>query len=490
VNTRFFPAGAGLVLAAVLALGATACGAGNLDKAGGAVIKPVVLTLADGNTGTSDARPFAAAVWKLSHGTLQMKIEGNWRPDEAYSETGLINDVRAGKAQLGIAASRAFDTVGITSFQALQAPFLIDNIALERRVLNSAIPGKMLAGLRPHGLVGLALVPGPLRRPLGFTKPLLSVSDYKGARIGIRPSKVTADIFRALGAIPVAQKQSNAGQSTVGLTGIEAHASLIDSGFAVPHAVLTGNVVFGPRPNLIFMNQHAYDTLTAGQRTVLYRAAAQARTAGIYQGNDPAAVADLCRRGIKVVSASPADLAGLQAAVRPVYTMLEANPSTRAYIAQITAMRAAAGGAPGAVTCPAASAGGTASTAAELQGTWQVTYTQSELAAAGAPADEAAPSLGNFGRFTLRLSQGRWWWRNIGGDPAAPPADTYAHGTYVVTGDKINLFRHDHAYTSSDTEVWGPYIWSVYKDTLTFKKASPAPMPTGLVVKPWRKTGT
>ena len=45
-------------------------------------------------------------------------------------------------------------------------------------------------------------------------------------------------------------------------------------------------------------------------------------------------------------------------------------------------------------------------------------------------------------------------------------------------------------YTSSDNEVWGPYIWSAYKDTLTFKKASPAPMPTGLVVKPWRKTET
>ena len=36
----------------------------------------------------------------------------------------------------------------------------------------------------------------------------------------------------------------------------------------------------------------------------------------------------------------------------------------------------------------------------------------------------------------------------------------------------------------------GPLIWSAYKDTLTFKKASPAPMPTGLVVKPWRKTET
>ena len=119
VHPRTISVGAGLVLAAALAVGATACGAGNVDKAGGAVTKPVVLTLADGNTDTSDAQPFAAAVGALSRGTLQIKIEGNWRPNEAFYETGLINDVRAGKAQLGITASRAFDTVGITSFQAL-----------------------------------------------------------------------------------------------------------------------------------------------------------------------------------------------------------------------------------------------------------------------------------------------------------------------------------------------------------------------------------
>jgi hypothetical protein len=39
------------------------------------------------------------------------------------------------------------------------------------------------------------------------------------------------------------------------LNGFEGHANLIDSGFAVPGAVLTGNVVFEPRPNVIFMNQ-------------------------------------------------------------------------------------------------------------------------------------------------------------------------------------------------------------------------------------------
>src|SRR5215467_5169172 len=427
MKSRSFPVRMWIVFAAALAIGATACGTGNLDKAGGPVPKPVVLTLADGEGDISNAQPFASAVRNLSHGTMQIKIEGDGSPSDPNYEIGVIKDVRAGKAQLGVTASRAFDMVGIDSFQALQAPFLIDSYALERQVLDSSIPAKMLAGLRPYALAGLGILPGPLRRPLGFGRPLLAASDYKGARIGIRPSQVTADIFRALGAIPVTQTRSSSGVSiTGGLTGFEGHADLIDAGYAVPGAILTGNVVFEPRPNVIFMNQRAFGSLTPGERGVLFRAAAKARGAGIYQGNDLASVADLCHRGIKIVSASPADLAGLRAAVQPVYRTLDANPSTKTFIEQITATRQAAGDPPSTVTCPAAAAtGGIIASAAMLQGTWQVTYTQSELAAAGADPNELAPPLGNFGHFTLTLSQGRWWWRNTGGDPAAMPANTY-----------------------------------------------------------------
>jgi TRAP-type C4-dicarboxylate transport system substrate-binding protein len=493
MNATTFPGRKWIVLAAALTIGAAACGTGNLDKAGSPVPKPVVLTLADGESDISNAQPFANAVRNLSRGTLQIKIEGNWRfPDPNY-EPAVIKDVRAGKAQLGITASRAFDIVGVDSFQALQAPFLIDSYALERKVLDSGIPAKMLAGMSPYGLVGLGILPGPLRRPLGFGRPLLAASDYKGARIGTRPSQVSADIFRALGAIPVTQTRSDSGVSiTRGLTGFEGHANVIDSGFAIPGAVLTGNVVFEPRPNVIFMNQRAFGSLTPGERGVLLRAAARARSAGIYQGNDLTSAADLCRRGIKIVSASPADLAGLRAAVQPVYRTLDSNPSTKVFISQIAAMRHAAGDSPSTVTCAAAAAAGESiSAAAILQGTWQVTYTQSELAAAGAAGDELSPSLGNFGHFSLRFSQGRWWWRNTGGDPAAIPNNTYANGTYVVTGNKINFYRHDNAYPSSNTEIWGPYIWSVYRNTLTFKKAGPPGQtgPTGLVVKPWSKIG-
>jgi TRAP-type transport system periplasmic protein len=487
-SPRILPRSAATVtLAAALALGAAACGQPNLDKAGDAVSKPVVLSLADVEIDTSNAQPFADAVARLSQGTLQIKIEGDWRPSDPNGEADLIKDVQAGKAQLGITATRAFDTVGIDSFQALQAPFLIDNYTLERKVLASTIPGRMLAALPRHGLIGLAVLPGGLRRPLGFTRPLVAAASYRGARIAIRPSQVDADILQALGAIPVTFYRTLGPGSIAGMTGMEDHAVGIDSGTAVPHAVLTANVVFGPRANVIFMNSHAVGSLTASQRAVLYRAAAQARAAGIYEGNDTAAVADLCRRGIKIVSASSADLAGLQAAVQPVYRILDANPSTDVFIHQITAMRQAGNSAPDTVTCPSASAGGIATSAAALQGAWQVSFTESQLAAAGDPG--SVPAEGNWGDFSLTFRKDHWSWRLTGGDPGVTANNVLLYGTFVVSGHTITFYRHDHNYVSSDTEIWGPYSWSVYRDTLTFKWTGTTTGPIGLVVKPWRKTG-
>ena len=189
----------------------------------------------------------------------------------------------------------------------------------------------------------------------------------------------------------------------------------------------------------------------------------------------------------------PAELAGLRAAVRPVYRALESNPTTRLLINEITAMRQAAGGAPGTVTCPAGSTGGTAATASALKGTWQVTFTEAELAAAGAgAAGVGVPSEGNWGHFIFTLRHGHWWYRLAGGDPGVSPNNKLDFGTYVTAGDKISFYRHDHDYSSSDTEIWGPYIWSVYRDTLTFKTAGWSggfQGPMSLVVKPWDKTG-
>ena len=486
MNARFLPSRAWIVLTAALAMGAAACGPGNLDKAGAPVPKPVILTLANDSGDFSGAQPFADAVKEVSHGALQIRIEGpSARLGDLDSETGLIRAVQAGQAQLGITGTQAFDTIAAGGLQALQAPFLINSYTLQREVLDSDLPQKMLTALRPTGLVGVGLLPGVLARPFGFSRPLLSASDYRGVKIGTLPSVIAPETFRALGATLV----SSGPVAT--LDGIVTDVFAADKAFDRPGASLTGNVIFWPWPGVIFMNRPAFESRTAEQQSELFRAAAIAQTEKIYLGNDAGYLSDLCRRGTKVVTASPADLAGLRVAVQPVYRMLEANHSTKAFIGQIASIRQAIGGSPDALTCAAAlSTGQSSTTASPLEGTWQVTYTKQELLATGADPTLIYLSEENWGQFTLKLRRGYWWLRLIGGDPGVPANYRLAYGTWVVTGDKILFHRHDHDYLGSDTEVWGPYIWSVYRDTLTFKKTGPAPMPTGLVVKPWRKTST
>src|SRR5215831_2260136 len=192
-----------VVLLAVMAMFA-GCGSPGFDKAGNSQARhPVVLTLANFNGSTGELDGLTNNVWRLSHGTMRIDIKYRWRLGQVKPETGLIGDVRAGKADLGVVGSRAWDSVGVNGFRALGAPLLIDSYALQERVLRSPMTGQMLAGLRPLGLAGIGVLPGPLRKPLGITRPLLIPADYAGLKIGVQQSRVADATMRALRAAPV-----------------------------------------------------------------------------------------------------------------------------------------------------------------------------------------------------------------------------------------------------------------------------------------------
>src|SRR6476469_2227731 len=109
-----------------LLLAACGGGGGGSDKAGGKKATMVtVLTFANGNGDSEALSSFAHAAERLSGGTLRIDFKDGWRAGDPAFETGVIHDVQAGKADLGWAGSRAFDDVGVRSFDALHAPLLI-----------------------------------------------------------------------------------------------------------------------------------------------------------------------------------------------------------------------------------------------------------------------------------------------------------------------------------------------------------------------------
>src|SRR5439155_4408528 len=114
-------------------------------------------------------------------------------------EEGTIADIRAGKVSIASIPGRAYDTIGVKSFQGLLAPFLIDSYALEEKVLASHLPARVLSGVKPLGVRGVALLPGSLQHVLSVGTPMLAPSDYRSQAIGIHRSELAASTFRALG---------------------------------------------------------------------------------------------------------------------------------------------------------------------------------------------------------------------------------------------------------------------------------------------------
>jgi TRAP-type C4-dicarboxylate transport system substrate-binding protein len=340
-----------LFVAIILAPSAAGCAGSHLDKAGGsAPTKPVVLALATHDDDYAYGK-FADAVARVSNGSMRIRVVNNWRDSDADYERGIVSDVRSGKVPLGIVGVRVWDTLGVPSFQALVAPFLIDSLDLEGRALASRFAPRALEAVSRQGVVGVALLPGLLRRPFGITRALVQPRDYRGAIIGVRRSGVASETIAALGGVA----RNNPPSDLSMLDGMEVDLLVISTDTMDRRSrPLTGNVVFWPKAQTIVMNRAAFARLTPGQREILRRAARAARSAELKRdAHDERYLSSLlCSAGtLPVATATPTDLAALRATVAPVYRALERHLFTKAWMRQIRRMRATSTAHPQSVRC-------------------------------------------------------------------------------------------------------------------------------------------
>jgi TRAP-type C4-dicarboxylate transport system substrate-binding protein len=473
-----------LTLLAAVALAASACsGEGSgVDKAGGTRAKPpVVLTLANHQQGPDDVEYWIEEVQRRSPGSLRIEVTNRWWDQEVASDKATIADVQAGKVALAKVNARAYDTVGIDSFQALVAPFLIDSPTLERRVLESDLAGEMLAGTSKLGLVGLAMLPTDLRKPLGLSRPLVAVKDYQGARIGVREGEVAKATFTALGATPVG---TIPGGPLRGLDGAELDLGGIAwNEYDLQAKAVTANVTLWPRPVTVVINRTVFESLTPRQQDALQQAGSsvisrQLHYRQLLSGDDRYI---LCRRGLRFLHASSQDLAALRRAVQPVYDQLERHPDTRSLLQRIQAMKQETPAAtPDSPRCspPSSAAGPANQQATVLDGVYRTSFTREELADSPLLYDAAELNDENWGEFILTLEHGR-----ITVAQGNDVASYSASGTFTVSGDAVVV------QMTNDRNPFA-FRWSLYRDVLTFKRdPSLGGAPTPWLIKPWRRTG-
>ena len=207
-----------LVVAAVaLALGLTACG-GSSGGGGSGDGAAVTLRLA---YVTPEAHPYGTAVNFFIAKVKELSgdsINITGLPSYPNGDIALLNAVKGGSVDMGSVSSAVWGTVGVTSFDALQMPFLLTSYPLEGQVIGGDIGKEMLKGADAFGVVGLAIHEGGLRKPLGVSKKLVSPADFQGAEdalgggagapgraagAGGRPHPAAGqEIFQALRAAP------------------------------------------------------------------------------------------------------------------------------------------------------------------------------------------------------------------------------------------------------------------------------------------------
>ena len=471
------------VLPAAIAVMLAACAGEGVDKAGGTKTEePVVLTMANHEQGPEDVQLWIEEVERRSGGSLRIQVTNRWRDRELAYDKATIGDVQAGRVQLAKVAARAYDSVGIQSFQSLVAPFLIDNRTLEQRVLESDLTGEMLAGTGKLGLVGLAILPTELRKPLGISRPLVSVEDYQGARIGVREGEVAKATFAALGATPV---ETVPGGPLGGLDGAELGFGTIKGEEQQAKAV-TSNVTFWPRPVTLVINRKAFESLTPSQQDVLRQAgsAVLSRQLDFTQGLRDEDASIICRRGLRFLRASDQDLAGLRRAVQPVYDRVESNAETRSFLQRIVAMKqeTRAASTPDSPTCspPGPTAAAASQQAAALEGVYRTSFSKEELAESPLLYDAGEINDSNWGDLTLTFDRGRvtFTQRNdLENDTTS--------GTYTLNGTAISL-RFTEGGNAGETFA---ARWSLYRDVLTFDRDESGTIPTPYILKPWRRAG-
>jgi TRAP-type C4-dicarboxylate transport system substrate-binding protein len=470
------------VLAVFLMAGALgACSSDDDATKAGGTSGPVTLRIGTddfrGKPASDQIEEFARRVEELSDGDIRIKPVWHAAGDVTDWDQRVARMVTSGELDMGLIPSRSWDTEGVSSLRALNAPFLITSDELVAEVVSGELATELLSGLDEAGVVGLALFPEGMRHPFGLKEPLLGPDDYEGEAIRAPTSRTVASVFNALGATVNDQEPSE-----------DVHAGIESAYNQNPSGAATGNVTFFPKVNSLVVNAEVYDDLDEGQRQTLERAAADTRAWAIDETpSDAEAASAFCDRGDTVVLADDAQVAALERATEPVYAELERDEQTKDIIEAIRELKqdmpASAAAPEGCKRAEGPDDGGSGSGAEEtaISGVYRFSLDEGQLRAAG--MTDAARIAENLGVITYTLNDGEACWQQRGPTPAAT-AD--GCDPYEVDGDRFII-----NYPAGEPDV---YRWRELANgdlELTYVSAEPGEddIARASAIPTWKRIG-
>ncbi len=386
--------------------------------------------------------------------------------DDDY-EVHLIDLVRDGESDIATIRADMLASAGATSLAVLQTPFLVGTEEQAAKIADDPIAADLMAGLQDIGLVGLALVPGGLRHPFGYGAAVLGPEDYDGQGFNVRHGDGVAAIVEALGATP----DTSAGEFRTGLVQSGA-LRIIDSSLQQPGsvdlpAVVTSNVTFYTKFDVVVIRQRAWDSLTEVQQDDLRAAAKEAgQRAESARFDEGQALDAWCEtpQAASVV-ATLEQLRALREELAPVVTAALSDPAAQALADRITELGA------GTVPPRGRTCGSTipedlapyivdrAGNQDVFDGVWRLDVDEQVLQDAGLSPNDVAANSGT-------------WTINVTGhiaDVEQPHGDNCSWDFYI-NGDEVTL---DFSYDANDAcygLVRGTYERSGDQVTFTWSK--------------------
>jgi TRAP-type transport system periplasmic protein len=471
-----------LITAAAAAASLPGCLGGGSDRVGGdAPADTHVLTILDPFSSGAEVAAFDSEVARLSHGALRVRVV-NGTDDGPANEAAAIRAMQGGRADLAFAGTRAWDEFGAKRLRALSAPMLIDSYGLEGRVLASELVDPMLEELRPLGVVGIGILPGPIRRPYGVSHRLAAPGDFSGSIIGTQQSALADRTMRVLGATP--RRLPATVHTLSGLDGMERQAPGIEGDrLDTKGSHLMTNVDLWPRPIVVFAGKRSYGTLSDAERQILRTAAANVvpKKTAAERSLESESAQNLCRRGDATFdSATPAELRALRRAVEPVYRYLEGDPGTRADIHAIERLkREVAEPRAELPSCERAPEQPASKATTKLDGAWTMDTDRS------AAAPEYYPE--NWGHWVFVFDRGRFAITQEN-----KPSCTWGYGKFTVDGNRTSWSFTDGGGIAPSDATNKPgeffvYDFSTYRDTLKLSPVRGQISPRNFRDKPWRR---
>jgi TRAP-type C4-dicarboxylate transport system substrate-binding protein len=480
-----------------------ACGQA-VDKHGAQVPGPVtVLHLSAADPSQPELAFFVADIAKQSNHRLRVDVDrATYFSETRGGEARLVPDLRSGRVDFAYVPTRDWAATGDPGFRALQSPFEVTTTQTAVAIAQSPVAHDLLRAMTTYNVIGLGLIPAEPRRLIS-RRPILAVSDLLDTRVRISDSAQTADLIEALGARPVQGITANAARvalEAADLDAVETSPLYIgENSYNVRAPYLTSFALI-PKFEILAAAKRAWARLSGDDHKIVEAAAAEtlAHASEHLVPDEGRELSQLCATGTVLVRPSPQALQDMadktqsadapDAATRQALAkMLAAVPGLGVHVFASSAPA----GCPVAATAQQAralrqtsplKASESASSPAGPSipsGTYQVTVTKEEMAAAGQSGPDNQADI----VFLWVLKDDGTFQETQRPDyPDQGPLS----GRYAVRGD-ILTFTFDPSPTGSlSPEV---VRWSFFKGTLRFTVVAVQDPGSRLIYqKPWRKT--